>query len=268
MSTDLTKTEEGAVVLREDAFEEEDFGGGFEGTTGDDYALPFINVLQSLSPRVLDEEDEAKAGQIICTATDEIMDELEVIPCFVTHNFTEWVPRDQGGGGFVGVHDPESPIVVGAIQEAGGKFGKRLKNGNNDLMETYNLFAMVKGEDGDWLQCIIPFQSTKITPFRQFLTRCRKVKISVKTEDGVVRKNAPMYMHRWTFYTEKEKRDSGQSYNWRMKWADETPEASRLDPNGELFMQARAFKDLAKQGSLKTDYNKLNEKEAEDNIPF
>ena len=97
---------------------EEDIGAGFEGFTADDIAIPFINILQKLSHQVDEDDalhiDGAKAGMLFNTVTEELFDGKDgimFIPVHRVHSYSEWVPRDMGGG-FVAQHDPLDPVVL------------------------------------------------------------------------------------------------------------------------------------------------------------
>ena len=101
-------------------------GFGLEDTTADDYAIPFLRILQPLSPQVVDKTVEgAEAGDIIETATDELYTEVDLIPCVYQRRFVQWKPRERGGG-FVAIHEADSAVVQSAVRQ-GNK--DMLKNG-------------------------------------------------------------------------------------------------------------------------------------------
>ena len=76
-TTEVAVVEEsGAVALT--GFDYGDKAGvGFEGTTADDLAIPFISILQSNSLQVEDNNPEGSvAGHIYNTVTRELMDKM------------------------------------------------------------------------------------------------------------------------------------------------------------------------------------------------
>ena len=97
---------------------ENDADQGFEDTTADDFAIPFLSILQKLSP-VCDEDDPkftkgARPGQVMNTVTEqrfsarlEEQESILVIPCAYLRQFIEWKKREDGGG-FVGIHDVQA----------------------------------------------------------------------------------------------------------------------------------------------------------------
>ena len=103
-------------------------GNGFENQTNEDVAIPFLNLLQPMSPEVDKDEDTyikgATAGRMINSVTKELFPEegVFVVPCDTQHVFVEWVPRTEGGG-FVGIHQINDPIVL-AAKEAATEYGK------------------------------------------------------------------------------------------------------------------------------------------------
>ena len=103
-------------------------GGGFENADSDSFSVPFIKVLQKLSP-VVDEDHEdhidgAKAGMFYNTVTNELFpDGLTVIPCHYARVFIEWVPRESGGG-IVNVFEPDAGVnLLESCTRDGPEFG-------------------------------------------------------------------------------------------------------------------------------------------------
>ena len=90
-----------------------DAGMGMENVDSDTFAIPFISVLQGLSPQI-ETVDGAKPGMLINTITNELFKEAVVIPCAFQRKFLRFVPRDEGGG-FKGDFSPID-VETGAIE--------------------------------------------------------------------------------------------------------------------------------------------------------
>ena len=82
-----------------------DAGLGRESMSITDMALPYLLILQSLSPQVKKSSpqrvDGAEEGDIFNTVTQELFaseDGINVIPCAFQKAWVEWAPRDSGGG--------------------------------------------------------------------------------------------------------------------------------------------------------------------------
>lgn len=260
----------------------DDAGAGYENQSNDDVQIPFLNVLQGLSPEVVDEDSDFKAGMIFNTVTQEAVkgsEGLVIIPVTTQHIFVEWIPRDKGGG-FVGTHLPESPVVQKAKEEA-VKFGK-YKVGDNELVETFYVYAM-DADTGNYM--IIPFVSTKIKPYKSWNSTC---KLFNHVALGIP-KRPPMFANRVRLTTEKESRTSGDSYNYRM--SPMNPATGNKDDGtfrpaiynsmigvkNPMYTEAKHFLSLVNEGVAKADHGTAKQDDAvskpkaaddDSNVPF
>ncbi|MCK5018922.1 MAG: hypothetical protein KAS32_17805 [Candidatus Peribacteraceae bacterium] len=105
---ELAKTSETALTPKYDygAFGD----SGYEGTSRDDFSIPYLSVLQQLSPQLKKKDaayiENAEEGMLLNTVTQEVYDGAEGVlfqPCATEHAFVEWIPR-KAGGGCAGVH--------------------------------------------------------------------------------------------------------------------------------------------------------------------
>lgn len=245
-------------------------GEGFENQTQDDIAIPFINLLQSMSPEVQDGGiDGAKPGMLINSVTQELYSEIEFVPAFSKHVFVEWVPRDQGGG-IVATHNVDSELVRKVRVEQ--EFGKYRTPEGNDLIETFYLFG-VASEDGNPLgMAVIAFTSTKIKSYKAAMTRLRTFTIPQK--DGR-RVSPPMYAHLLKLSTKTQKNSKGTFYVPALTPAIENDVSKSLLPTSDIhFQMARECYDLVKEGKAQEDIStaETRTKEAtedpEDDMPF
>lgn len=245
-------------------------GAGFEGQTKDDYAIPFIGVLQPMSPQ-LDELEDAKAGMVINTVTNDVYkgtDGVAFIPCLTQHVYVEWVPREQGGG-IVGVHTLGSDLVREC--KANQDFGKYVTPEGNDLIETFYVYGILVKEDGASEQVVIAFSSTKIKKYKQWMTKARTIQVP---GPGGRRITPPLFAHRYRLKTVKEKNKKGEFWNWSVAFDGPDASACRLAPTDPLFQEAVGCASMVKSGEAKADYSSqatAGEGAAEDDgqdIPF
>ena len=228
----------------------DDAGAGFEGTSRDDFTMPFLYILQSNSPIV--EQglvDAARPGVLMNSATQEMYPAdqakadhtgLAFIPCHRQHIFVEWKPNR---GGFVAQHEVDSAEVARAKKEFA--FGK-LKIGENDLIETFYVFGlMVKGE-GEFEPIVVPFSSTKIKLYKQTMTRLNSIRVNGK--------QPPLWAHRLRLRTAREENDKGAFFNFRVDFDGNNAVEARLDPASTLFAEARAFWENCRSGIAKPNY--------------
>lgn len=246
-------------------------GSGFEDTQGSDLSIPFINLLQSNSPEV--EEDGvkgAKPGMLLNSVTKELFDEIIFLPVHKEEAWVEWVPRTRGGG-FVGLHDPKGEVVQGIISQNGGsripaksQDGKRipftLKNGN-ELVETYYMYGLILDEDGKTMEsfAVISFSSTKIKPYRDWLTSMYLIK-----------GKPPIFANRARVQTVKQKNESGSYSNFSVDPFKNTWTNSLIDPVEEkdLLEEAKNFRNMVLSGVARADFNQQQTVENSEEIPF
>jgi len=243
-------------------------GVGWENTTEDDFSVPFLNQLQALSPECQVGEstfiEGARPGLFINSVTRELAEEVIFVPCMTQHVIVEWVPRDQGGG-FVGVHELNSPIVAEAkvaAQQAGTRNSLKTENGN-DLVETFYIYAGVLSEVGatevqDLV--VMAFTKTKIKRYKSIMTRLRTMKGS---------KQIPMFAHQIRMTATKEKNNAGQSYaNAELNPAvDGDVSASLLAADNPILEAAHAFLESINGGEAKVNYETtVSEEAAKDEV--
>jgi hypothetical protein len=233
-----------------------DAGAGFEGQTSDDYSLPFITILQGLSPLVATNNDEGKyrIGQIVNTVTQRLYElnkkpGVKFIPVHTEHCFNEWLP-DQGG--FVAKHEITSKVVADA-KGAATEFGK-LKVGLNDLIECFYVYGIAMDENGFTEQAVVAFASTKIKKYKSWMTKARTVQIRVGEGVNARNINPPLYAHVFSLTAIDDKNKKGQPFkNWAIDWAEGDADKSRIPPTSDLYKQAKELAASVKAGKAKVD---------------
>ncbi len=242
----------------------DDSGAGFEGTKSSDLSVPFLAILQSNSPQVVDKDPiGCESGMLYNTVTKEYWrgegPEAEGVPFIPVHKeqvYVEWVPRLQGGG-MVGMHDPNGDVVKKAIEDNDGKaFGKlqcpdsrpdAKPGAMNDLVETFYVYGLFLDVDGVTTTGfgVASFTSTKIKPYRDWIT-------AMFTLKG----KPPMFANRAILRTVKQENDSGKFFNFRIDPFGKTWTKSLINPaeNAELLHEARDFRDMVVSGMAKADF--------------
>lgn len=190
------------------AFMDEDAGKGVS-TSSNDVGIPFLVILQDLSPQVKkrDEKyiDGAEVGMIMNNASQEIYaseDGILFIPCFFKSALVEWVPRDSGGG-YVKEYPIDDPIMRRTTRPDRKKPPK-LENGN-DLVETRYYFGLHAKPDGTYEPAVIGMASSALKISREWM---RQLKL-VKTPGGAI---APSFAKAWRLKTKLAKNNAGQEY--------------------------------------------------------
>jgi hypothetical protein len=172
--------------------------------TKDEIAISYLSLLQSNSRQTKRDGGipGAQEGHIFHAGTEELFDKLTLQFIARRHAFVEWIDRDCDGGGLVAEYEPNDPYVKNAIAKHGSKFGKiptrdeTFKDSNGvekskyHLVETFYVYAYVMNDEGTEQignPVIIPMQSSKITPYKNWINSLN----SFKGADQV-----PPYAHR------------------------------------------------------------------------
>lgn len=247
-------------------------GAGFESHTKEDYAVPFLGIIQSNSQDKLDNIATAKAGMLINTVTSQVFDGkkgIAFVPAETQHVFVEWTPRDQGGG-FVAIHLLNSELVkkVKSEQEFGKYKTVKGQPKSNDLIETYYIYGILVNEDGSSEKLIVAFTSTKNKVYKQWMTKARTIQVPLP--DGR-RITAPLFAHRYRITTVGQKNSKGSFYNFQVTYDGDEALDCRLAPNDSIFLEAVAFRDLIQNEGVKAAHDtqsSADEGEEETETPF
>lgn len=234
-------------------YADEDLGAGFEGMTQDELQIPFLVILQANSPQVEDGNpkriEEAKAGMLMNTVTRELYEGrtgIAFIPVHRTHQYIEWIPRDEGGG-LVAIHAPEAEIVEAARQRAGGsRFADLVTEDGNDLQETYNVYGISVKDDGTTEYVVLAFASTQIKWYKQWMTRARS--ITVRDSQGH-KKPLPLFAHRYRLRTKGDSNKKGRWQAWDINFDGKNALEARIPETDENFLAAKTFRDLVLSGA-------------------
>lgn len=157
----------------------EDAGQGFENQDMSDRKLPIIELLQSNSPEVAESKGKVWAGMFRNTVTGEVYEEVFFVPAVTDHCWTEWIPRDDGGG-FRGRHRKDAKIVADAVARNDGRAIGKLPvpqppdpktnkpQPTHELVESFEIYGIIYDAKTNEVLgfAMIPFTSTKIKVYR------------------------------------------------------------------------------------------------------
>ncbi len=250
-TTDVAVKEQNTAMAEYGAYADY-AGAGFENQTSDDYSIPFLQILQALSPQ-LQENDSLRQGMILNTVTGEVWDGkkgIAFVPATTQHVYVEWKPRDAGGG-FVGIHEVNSDLVNHA-KAASAEYGKYNTPDGNELIETFYVYGIALDDDGNASEAVLAFSSTKIKKYKGWMTKAKTIQIPLP--DGR-RIPAPLFAHRYRLKTVSEKNNKGQFFNWdAIAFDGENAQQARLLPDDPLFQSAVNIKSMIEQGKARAAY--------------
>jgi hypothetical protein len=231
---------------------EQDAGTGFEHLGMDDVALPFLVILQKMSPQVDPDNPKyvkgAAVGSYFNTATLKLYGEkVSVVPVHYERKFCEWVPREAGGG-FRGHHQPESQKVATAVRDDRGRF---VTPEGNHLMDTRYHFVIVLGSNGSAEHAVLALSSTQIKASRLWMTAMSELKLKGKDGKSFT---PPMFSHVYELKTVTQSNDQGT-------WKGVSAELSRPLTVDEidLYSAAKKFREQIASGKAKVDESQLRE---------
>ena len=182
-------------------------GTGLEEMTTEDFAIPFIRVLQPLSPQVQKQDGKyvagASAGDLYNTVTDEIYDGekgISIVPCAYTKKYLEWIPREKGGG-LVNPNHDISILSKCVRDEVTNRF---ITPDGNEIVETAQFFILVLEDEPQ--QAVLAFTSTQLGVARKWSTMLRMAR--VQNNKGVSVR-APMFAYTYKLTTNTQSNEKG-----------------------------------------------------------
>jgi hypothetical protein len=259
--TEVAVVEKKALVAAPAFMDASDFGGGFEGADKDSYAIPFIQILQKMSPMV-DEDDPkhvegAKAGMLYNTVTQRLYDGkigLTIIPCAYKRSFVQWGGRE-GDGGFKGEFTPEQiedKIAKNEIAIVEGRFfvpnedGSVHEKKNDYFADTRSHFVLIVDEEtGEMGQAILALSSTQMKASKMLMTSLQQKKVD--TPSG--KRTPPTFANKVKLTTVGMSNDKGS-------WSGVKFELDGLVTDADVYAEAKAFHAAIASGAVKADFAK------------
>jgi hypothetical protein len=184
---------------------------GFEDISAQTMAIPFIRLLQTLSPQVKNKEasyvEGAEEGMWFNTITKHVYGEkIKAVVLKFERMYLEWRP-DRGG--LAGYHDPTNAERL-AISK---KFGDwRMENGNH-LSETYIYMVLIIGHEHEGVS-VISLSSSAIKSAKEW----NRLMTTQIMDDG--KRAAPYYLV-WELQAEYVSNDKGSWYKPKIALTDE-----------------------------------------------
>lgn len=259
------------AVAAPDFLSAEDMGVGFEGAGQDAYAIPFLQVLQKMSP-ICDEDNPkyikgAKAGMIYNTVTGKLYDVKEstdpeststplvIVQAAYKHSFIRWGSRDGDQGGFKGEVTPEEMdaiVAQGNVENIDGKLFVKNADGSVDVKksdyyaDTRSHFVVaIDTETGEAMNAILSLASTQIKSSKMLMTSLQNKKVKIGDRVGT----PATYANRVLLTTNVQQNDKGT-------WSTAKFALDGLVTDPEIFAQAKAFHKAISSGAAKADYAK------------
>ena len=188
---------------------EADANQGAQNISQEDLALPFLKVLGQLSPEVNKRDakyvEGAEPGKIINSVTNELFDEIKILPCHYKRQYIEWQDRGTSTGAPVAIHEASSDIVSQTTR--GKDYKDRLPNGNY-LDNTAQHFVLALGKTPQ--TALISMKGTQLKVSRKWNSMMMGIKMQGK--NGLF--TPPTYSHIYNLKTVQMSNDKGTWFGW------------------------------------------------------
>lgn len=235
---------------------QEDSGRGYEEASRDAFAIPFLRILQDLSPQVKSKMSGyikgAEPGMVLHTISKELFESVRVIPCYYSQAFIEWVPRERkgSGAGFVASHPADTPLAHRTVRDDRGR--AMLPNGNQ-LVDTRQHFVLLVRDDGSCDQALIAFSGSQIKASKNWMTRTRAPLVHA---DGSIRvAQPPLWARSYELGVVEQANEKGSWYGWEVREAQDNFVL-------EHYQLARAFNAQMRTGAgPKVNYSDIDGEE-------
>lgn len=235
----ISKADQKALAaMYADTGMEERAGEGQEGATQDDYAMPFLSLLQSGSPQCKKTDprriEGAEEGMFFNTVEKTVYsgeNGVRFIACAYRRSFVEWKLRESGGG-FCGEFLPgtEPPTV------ADEKNRDILENGN-ELKDTRYYYGFVVNDDGSTEAAVIGMTRTQLKPSKAWFNMLAKN----LWPDGVQRSKAPpFYVWSYRLKSVPQQKDDHSFWNFDVQRDEPVMDAAVIEACKNLHDSVKA----------------------------
>ncbi len=263
-----TSTEVGAADEMSDAFEQ-DSGDGMQGMGANDFAIPFISILQKGSPQVDDLSPKfiegARAGMFMNTVTGVLYSAdigILVVPCAYKKMMVEWKHRDSGGG-LIAQHPENTPLIKTCTQNEKSQFV--LPNGHLLIDTAYHYVLQIIDGFPTW--AVISMTSTQLKKSRMWNTVMRNILVDGKNG----KYNPPTYSHAYRITAVGETKDKYSWYGYKIELDQDFGNKGRMTGKEmPIYDLAKKFAEAANRGAVRMSQPPAGGEESADgdSIPF
>jgi len=225
---------------------------GFEEISQATMAIPFIRILQKLSPQLNKQEpgfiDGAEEGHFVNTITKQVLgSSFKCIVLKFEHIYIEWRPKR---GGFVSYHAVENAERL-AVEKT---FGKWKTEEGNLLQENYVYLILVEHFENEGV-AVFSLSSSMIKTAREW----NRLMTSHMMDNG--KKAMPYYLV-WELQTEYKSNEKGSWYTPTVKFSRYIgPEQYKITQKERKILPSRQI-DYAQLESATAKSDELETEEA------
>jgi len=258
MANAVKTKENGKVAVLDINMFEQDAGAGLSNLGTEDMALPFLKILSRQDP-VLDELDNAKAGDFLNTVTNQVYkgkEGVDVIPCSYQRVFIQWMPRGQGTGAPVAIFSPTDDNLPPTERHKNDTKDYVVDGGGSYLEQTCQWYIKVVEKDGTVSNALLALKSTQLKKSRKWMSMIMSRQMTGKNGSFT----PPMYSHIYTLKTLPEQNSLGDWHGVEMSLKKQVDDVHQ-------YKSAKTFAESVEKGDVNVKHTQDSDKESED-IPF
>lgn len=215
-----------------------DAGAGFEDADSTAYAIPFLRILQSLSPQCKKSDPAyikgAEEGDFFNTVTEKLYkgeDGVLVVPCHYAHKYNAWAPRNEGGG-FRGTYSAADAARLPTTRNADNQ--DVLSDGSL-LTDTREHYVLIVAADGTTEPALLALSGSQLKKSKKWMTLMQGIRIQ-----GQI---APMFSQVYKITPTAESNDKGS-------WSGIKVEHHGPVTDIDVYQTAKQFRDMVRSGSI------------------
>ena len=212
-------------------------------------AIPFIRLLQDLSPQVKSRDPEyiegAQPGMILLQSSGQLIDGekgINIVPIMKQRSITEWVPRKEGGG-FIADHGNDLSVLE---DNPRNEEGKRLTPDGHEIVDAMQYFVLIITDEGIE-QAVLNFGGMSWKAARQWNTFMAN---TLKVMNGDKRvPSPPTFAGVYNLTTRPDSNDKGDFFVYnKPAFVGFTSEHDDAD---EIFGMCSVIREGLKSGKIK-----------------
>lgn len=249
-----------------------DAGSGLEEVDGDSFGIPYIVVLQALSPIVQDHVGDPNfmQGMFYNTVSKTTCKSFDFIPCHFQRRYIRW-EKDaaNGAAAFQGIYTPAEVELKATngemVKNEDGRYEITDDQGTGVLIDTRIHYVLYHNEELDsWEPAILSLSKTQVKHSKRLMTLIRTIQFKVNGKTI----NPPSWANIYTATTVKEKNDLGQWFSWNFT-------RKGIVKDADIYGIAKNFHDSVIKGDIKVSQpveeenaNKSQSNNSEDDDAF
>jgi len=218
-----------------------DFGSeqetGFEHTDSSDYAIPFLRVLQSLSPQCKKSDPGyikgAEEGDFFNTVTEKLYkgdDGVTIVPVHYIHKYNAWA-QDRSG-----IRGTYTPIQAASINTTQNERFQEITDDGNILTDTREFYIIIVNADGSAEPALLSLSGTQLKKAKKWMAMMQSIRIQGRV--------APMFSQMYKLTPQAESNDKGS-------WSGIKVEHIGSITSVEVYEAAKAFREMVRSGAAK-----------------